>query len=299
MTNEPVQFFNRYSERIETETIYGESWLRWCYGNPLGTLALNALVKRAAFSRWYGWRMDGARSRGMIQPFIERYEIRTEEFEDSVDSFKTFNEFFYRRLKREARPSHPAPGAIHFPADGRHLGFQNLSMNQGFYVKGQSLNLAELLQDARVASEYAEGTLVISRLCPVDYHRFHFPVSGKASNPRLIEGPLFSVNPIALRKKLRILSLNRRWITTIDVPGRGRVLMIEVGATNVGSAISTFSPAMPVQAGDEKGYFRFGGSMTLCLFPKGAVVLDRDLSRESATARELYAKVGDRMGRWT
>lgn len=298
LSTDAVHYFNRYTEQVETESIYGEAWLRWVYGNPLGRLALHAIVKRALFSRWYGWRMDRKGSRAKIRPFIEHYGINEGEFQDPTDSFETFNEFFYRRLKPEARAAHPSPSAVLFPADGRHLGFQDLSATKGFYIKGQRFQLSELLGDKALAAQYESGSMVISRLCPVDYHRFHFPVSATTSSPQLIDGPLYSVNPIALRKNIHILTQNRRWLTSLDVPGRGRVLMLEVGATNVGSAVSTFSPGTFAKAGDEKGYFRFGGSLTLCLFPPGSIRLDADLKSHSATGMELYARMGDHLGHW-
>lgn len=298
LSTEAVHYFNRYTEQVETERIYGEAWLRWIYGNPLGKLALHSLVKRALFSRWYGWRMNSQRSRDKIRPFIERYDIDEAEFQDPASSFQSFNDFFYRKLKPEARKPSPSPSAVLFPADGRHMGFQDLSATQGFYIKGQRFQLSELLGDAALASEYTAGSMIISRLCPVDYHRYHFPVSGTGSPPRLIDGPLYSVNPIALRQNIHILSQNRRWLTSIEVPGRGRVLMLEVGATNVGSAISTFRPGTFVRAGDEKGYFQFGGSLTLCLFPPGVLRLDEDLKHHSSAGMELYARMGDHLGHW-
>ena len=139
-------------------------------------------------------------------------------------------------------------------------------------------------------------TLARSRLCPVDYHRFHFPVSGVHGNARLINGPLYSVNPLALRDRLAILWENKRFITEIETEQLGRVLMLEIGATNVGSVHHTFVPTRSVEKGEEKGYFAFGGSATLTLFEPSRVQLAEDLLEQSAGQRELYAKVGDRMG---
>lgn len=296
MAHPPVQFYNRYSGKIEQEEIYGEGWLRWTYGNPLGRLALHALVKRTLFSRWYGWRMDSPRSRAKIRPFIERYGIPTQELLDPPEFYRTFNEFFYRKLRAEARPVDPDPTSVVFPADGRHFGFEHIGSQAGIFAKGEIFDLEELLQSAELAGRYRAGTLVISRLCPVDYHRFHFPVAGIPGPTRLIEGPLFSVNPIALRQDIRILARNRRWLTELESPSCGRVLLIEVGATNVGSAIATYKPGDAVERGQEKGYFRFGGSLTMCLFPPQRVRLSADLVEQSRRGLELYARMGDRLG---
>ena len=104
---ENVEYFNRYSGKVEREQIYGENFLRWVYSNPLGKLSLEGLVKRAAFSKWYGGRMEAAGSRERVLPFIEKYGLNAGEFADSPDSYKTFNEFFYRKLKPGARPIVP------------------------------------------------------------------------------------------------------------------------------------------------------------------------------------------------
>lgn len=296
MKCQSIQFYNRYTQRLEPESIYGEGWLRWTYGHPIGRLALHAVAKRAAFSRWYGWRMSAPSSRARVAPFVARYGIDMSQFEVPPAGFASFNDFFIRRLKSGARPVDPDPHALVFPADGRHLGLQDISTAPGIHVKGQLLPLDELLGNDALAARYKSGTMLISRLCPVDYHRYHFPVEGVASRPRLIDGPLFSVSPLALRQDIRILARNRRWITSIRSEAWGEVLMLEVGATNVGSATPTFIPDATVRRGDEKGYFSFGGSLTLCLFEPGRVRLADDLLEQSRSGVELYARTGDRAG---
>ncbi|MDA1274782.1 MAG: archaetidylserine decarboxylase [Verrucomicrobia bacterium] len=296
MFDDPIQFLNRYSGKLETEAIYGGKWLNWTYGTLLGKISLHGFVKRVFFSRWYGRRMDHPASRARIKPFIEQYQLDVSEFADAPDSFGTFNEFFFRKLKPEARPIAAGDDLAVFPADGRHLGFQNVATMDGIFVKGQSFDLADLLGDATLASDYQEGSMILSRLCPVDYHRFHFPVSGKASAARMINGPLYSVNPVALKQNIRIFSENKRAICRIETQRFGTVLMLEVGATCVGTMEHTYVPGAEASKGDEKGYFRFGGSSTILLFEKHRIRLDEDLAASSRKHRELYAKMGDRMG---
>src|SRR5688572_30734575 len=119
MGNSKVEYFNRYTGKVEAEQIYGEGFLRWTYGNPLGKLSLEALVKRVLFSKWYGWRMDAAASRRKVMPFIKTFRLDPQEFADPPESFGSFNEFFYRKLKPGARPIVPDQDAAIFPADGR------------------------------------------------------------------------------------------------------------------------------------------------------------------------------------
>lgn len=295
MPSPSIEFFNRHRNRLETEQVYGEGFLRFAYGNPLGRLGLHAFVKRPFFSRWYGERMDDPSSRERIQPFIEQYKLDPAEFAEAPDSFESFNAFFSRKLKPEARPIDPKATVV-FPADGRHFGFERAAEVRSVFIKGQQFDLPRLLGDAELASRFAKGPLVLSRLCPVDYHRFHFPCDGVPGEPQLIDGPLFSVSPIALRRRLAYLWENKRRITRIETEHLGLVLMIEVGATCVGSIESTFEPGQPVSMGDEKGYFAFGGSSTITLFEPGAVELSYDLLEHSARRRELYAKMGSVMG---
>jgi phosphatidylserine decarboxylase len=292
---EPIRYFNRHTGKTEIEEVYGEGFLRWTYGHPLGALALTALVKRPFFSAWYGRRMSTPESAARVAPFIARYGLDPSEFADAPDSYRSFNEFFYRKLKPTSRPVDADETSVVFPADGRHLGFQRASAIEGVFVKGQKFDLPGLLGDADLAAKYADGALVLSRLCPVDYHRFHFPAAGVPGDTRLIEGPLFSVSPIALRKRLSYLWQNKRTITRLETRRFGTVLLLEIGATCVGTIRQTFTPEQEVEKGAEKGYFAFGGSSTITIFEPGAVRLENDLADFSSRQTELYARVGTRM----
>ncbi len=294
-TPDTIRFRNRHSGQLEAEAVYGERWLRWVYDTPTGRLAAWLVARRAWFSRWYGWRMNQPASRQRIRPFIDSYQIDSSEMVDSPESFPSFNAFFYRRLRPEARPIDPTPDTAVFPADGRHLGFPDLSAARAFFVKGQTFDLPAFLGDDALLRRYAGGPAVFSRLCPVDYHRFHFPLAGVPAPPRLIDGWLWSVNPIALRRNLGFLWQNRRWLAEIHTAEAGEVLMVEIGATNVGSAVHTYAPHQPAAKGAEKGYFRFGGSAVMTLFQPGSVRLADDLLAASAEGLELYARMGSVM----
>jgi phosphatidylserine decarboxylase len=296
MDRPDIVYFDRYKKKTCSEEVYGDKFLRWTYGTRGGRLALAALVKRAWFSRWYGWRMDRPASRRKIGPFIEQYGLDTSEFARRPQDFESFNAFFCRVLRPAARPVDADPAAVVFPADGRHLCVPDLSRCDGLLVKGQMFDLPMLLDDAKLAQDYAGGSLLVSRLCPIDYHRFHFPVAGRAGPPQSLPGPLQSVNPIAIRQNIHILATNRRVRSCVESRSLGKVLLIEIGATCVGSIRQTYQAGGTVSKGDEKGYFRFGGSSTITLFPPGRVQFAEDLRANSAIQRELYAKMGDRMG---
>jgi len=303
MPAEPIRYWHRSKKVVETEKVYGERWLRLIYGNPLGRLALWLLVRRSIFSRYYGWRMNRRYSATKILPFIADYNIDVDEFAKSAFVFKTFNEFFFRALKPAARPIAPGNDVAVLPADGRHLVFPDVDRADGFYVKGAKFSLAELFGEAHLppggqtlASRFGGGAMAISRLAPVDYHRFHFPVGGVAGEPQLIRGWLYSVHPIALRRNLRFLVENRRMVTLVDSLRFGPVAMIEIGATNVGRIRQLFVAGRKVEKGEEKGLFAFGGSCVITLFSRGRIRFDADLLEQSARQVETYARMGERMG---
>jgi phosphatidylserine decarboxylase len=293
VSREPIEYFNRYTGRVETEEVYGEGFLRFAYENPLGRAALHTLVKRRWFSNWYGSRMSRPSSRDLIGPFVEQYDINEDEMAEPVDSFASFNDFFCRRLKRSARPVDPDPGTLVFPADGRHLLIPDTSQCDDFFIKGTRFDLGTLMGDPELAKRFANAAVLISRLCPVDYHRFHFPASGVTGGPVLINGPLYSVSPIALAKRPQLLWENKRYRTQLDSEAFGTVVLFEVGATCVGTVLHSHGSEEPVTKGEEKGCFRFGGSCFITVLASGVADFPEDLVEHSAQGLEVYAKMGD------
>ena len=303
---EPTQFYNRHTKQLETEKIHGERWLRFAYENPAGRFLLWAFVKRRLFSLYYGWKMNWRSSSKHVLPFVLDHGLEDsaeKEFMKSVFDFKTFNDFFMRSLKVAARPIAPGDDVAVFPADGRHLVFPDVDKAGGFYVKGSKFALEDLLGEGHLPAEqralskkFAGGAMVISRLSPVDYHRFHFAAAGRAGAARLIKGVLYSVHPIALRRNIAYLVQNKRMITLIETPAFGTMASIEVGATNVGSILQLYPEDYEVKKGEEKGAFRFGGSCVITLFERGRIKFDADLVLQSELCMETYAKMGDRMG---
>jgi len=296
LANGEVRYIDRRDGEVKTEAIYGERQLRWVYGNPLGRLAQWLLIRRWIVSAWYGRRMDTVKSSLRIRPFIEQYGLDESEFAEPVDEYNTFNQFFYRKLKPGARPVDAAAGSVVFPADGRHLAFADITAETDFFVKGQSFDLARFLGDDGLAKRYDGGSMLLSRLCPLDYHRFHFPCAGGAGVPRFINGWLYSVNPIALVTRPSIFWENKRVVTPIESPELGQVQFVEIGATMVGGIRQTYMPGEAVAKGEEKGYFAFGGSSVAVLFEKGRIEFDADLLDNTANGLETYARVGECMG---
>ena len=296
MSKNPIRFFNRLTGQMETEQVYGERFLRWVYETAPGRLTLRALVRRGVFSRWYGHRMDSPASRARIQPFVKQYGLDSGEFDRPLSEYPSFNEFFYRKLRADARPLEGGPETLLLPADGRHLLVPDVSAATDFWVKGQRLDWHALLGDHDLAERLQGGSALVSRLCPVDYHRFHFPCAGVAGTPVRLDGWLYSVSPIALRQRASILWENVRYRTVIESELFGLVVFLEVGATCVGSVVHTSKEHARVERGDEKGFFRFGGSCVITLVERGRVRWAEDLVRYGADGIEVYARMGQRAG---
>ncbi|MCB1085271.1 MAG: phosphatidylserine decarboxylase [Chlamydiia bacterium] len=291
----------RDSGQIKKEKVYGKFFLETLYGTTLLSTLFSAVFLPLVaplpfFSNVYGKWQKRKKSRLKILPFIKNFHVDVSEFADPIESFNSFNDFFIRKLKKEARPFPKEENIAIFPADGRHMVYPNLGEAEGFYIKRKKFDLRRLLQDNFLFEMYKDGGMVISRLCPTDYHRYHFPCAAVPGKSRLINGPLFSVNPLALRKHIHILSENKRVITPLETGLFGQVLFIEVGATCVGSIQQTYSPGKPYAKGDEKGYFEFGGSTTILLFQQSTIQFDEDLIASSKKYMETYAKMGDRLG---
>jgi len=292
----PIRYYHRTRCALETEEIYGEGWLRFAYENPAGRFLTWMLARRWILSAYYGWRMNRPYSANLVLPFIVKYNLDADEFAKPAFDFKSFNDFFARALKKSARPIAGDDRVAVFPADGRHLVFPDVDAADGFYVKGAKFTLADLLGDAALAERFAGGAMVISRLCPVDYHRFHFPVAGVPGEARLINGWLYSVSPVALRRNVGYLVQNKRRVTPIESPDFGPVAMLEIGATLVGSIVQTYVPDRAVTKGEEKGLFKFGGSCVVTLFARGRIRFDDDLVAQSREHVETYARMGERLG---
>ena len=289
---DPIQYYERESGQIKTEKVAGEKWLVWLYYNPIGEATLWALAKRKLVSTIYGNMMDRTSSAKKIHPFIEDFDIDMSVAQKQ--EFNNFNDFFTRKLKDEARPIDTSSNIVVSPADGKILAYTDIS-NSDFIIKGKRFDVSSFLDNPDLAQKYHDGSLLIIRLAPFDCHRFHFPVSGNLSPNKKIDGDYYSVNPFALRKKAEIFCLNKREYTILSNPLFGDVIMAEVGATLVGSIEQTFKGSS-VNKGEEKGYFKFGGSTVVLLFEKSKILIDEDLLINTAKGYETTVKMGERIG---
>lgn len=282
---------DRKTKKSVEEKVFGGSLIKKFYGkNPLFSLCRDFVSRLNIVSSVVGFWQRQRFTKKNVAPFIQEFGIDESEFEQKT--FSSFNDFFVRRLKKECRPIATSDAVI--PADGRYRFFEK--MDGEIFAKGQGFSLDELLGDKKLAATFRGGSCVIARLCPTDCHRFIFPVDGVANGPRLMNGPLYSVNPIALEKNIRYLTENKRYLTVIENKSFGKVLYLEVGATCVGSVHQTYKPGTGVIRGEEKGYFSFGGSCLIVLFLPGVIEFDPDLIELQAGGREVLCRFGESLG---
>ncbi|CDO97490.1 unnamed protein product [Coffea canephora] len=226
-------------------------------------------------------------------------QLKLDEAKYPLEHFKTFNEFFIRELKPGARPiAHMECDDIAVcAADCRLMAFKTADDSLRFWIKGRKFSIRGLLGNEACSSAFIEGTLVIFRLAPQDYHRFHSPVSGTIEMFVNIPGCLYTVNPIAVNSKYcNVFTENKRVVCIISTADFGKVAFVAIGATMVGSI--TFSKKLGeyVQKGDELGYFSFGGSTVICVFEKVRIKIDEDLLENSERSLETLVSVGLQLG---
>jgi phosphatidylserine decarboxylase len=272
--------------------IYGDSLLS-CFVRPW---LLPLVTRIPIFSRVFGYFQKRSSSIRKIGPFIRQFGVDTSEFLDPVSYYRSFNDFFIRKLKPKSRPIEGDSSLAVIPADGRYYFYDNIETCQGFIVKGKKFSLDDLLQDRSLAEKYRSASMVIARLCPTDYHRFHFPCDCTPGPSRLINGYLYSVNPVAIKKNINIMTQNKRFLSEIESDNFGKILYLEIGATTVGSIQETYIPGRRYQKGAEKGYFEFGGSALILLFLPGVIQFDQDLLQATEEGYEIRCLLGQSMG---
>lgn len=299
----PIYYYDRYAQRLKEEKVLGAKEIQWLYSNPLG-LGLEWILSFGHFaSRLGGLYYDSKASTQKIAPFIQNYQIDTSEFrwgsqteaKDFASSFENFNEFFCRDFIPGARHFTSDKSLLTAPAEGRYFAAETLHDIVKFPVKGEYLKPSQLLP-IEEAAWFEDGPLLVARLCPVDYHQYHYPDDGKTVCAHHVRGRFHSVNPWALRAKPNIFIKNDRRISILETKNFGALAYIEVGALMVGSIIQKHPEGQPFKRGQVKGEFRFGGSTVIIIGEKGRWSPSEDLLANSYKGTETFVRLGDAVG---
>ena len=235
-----------------------------------------------------------------ISLFMKRFGIDLSEAQiEDPDRFETFNAFFPRALKPDARPLEASDAAdIACPADGAVSQLGAIRANQVFQAKGHDYSLYDLLGgDSALASEFTNGQFATIYLSPRDYHRVHMPVTGTLRETRYVPGDLFSVNEATANGVPNLFARNERLVCIFDTE-HGPAAVILVGAMIVAGIETVFSgqvtplpkqvvttdyqrtAPITLEKGDELGRFLLGSTVVL-LFPEGKARFESDLKAGS------------------
>lgn len=291
-----IKVYNRKTKTYDIEQVAGLKYINWSYSSPVGKSFVELFVKKKMFSKVYGNYCDSSLSKKKIQPFIDEFNIDMSLCNKNINEFENFNDFFARTLTNEARPIDFSEDILISPGDGRLSAFENIDLDNVVQIKGFTYSLRELIDDPKVAEEFKGGTCLILRLCPTDYHRFHFVDNGTCGETKKISGFYYSVNPIALNNISELFCKNKREWSLFNSDNFGEILHVEVGATCVGTILQTYTPGKRVTKGEEKGYFKFGGSTTILFFKKGMVKVDSDIVEQTKLGFETKVNMGETIG---
>lgn len=267
-----------------------DRFLEWMYGTRPGRLLVKLMI-RPGVSRAAGWLLDRRVSALAVRPFIRKNHICMDDFEQR--RFRSFNDFFTRRVLPGKRPVDDAPAHLIAPCDSK-LTVYDIRPDSRFRVKGTEYTLEGLLQSKELAETFLGGTLLLFRLTVGDYHRYTYIDSGFVTGSTRIPGVFHTVNPAAA-SRCPIYRENTREYSLLESLRFGTVLQMEVGAAMVGRIVNA-PGSRNVRRGEEKGHFEFGGSTVIVLLQKGRAILDADLLRNTAQDAETVVRLGERIG---
>ena len=234
----------------------------------------------------------GGLTTAVIRRFVARYGVNMHEAADpDIASYASFNEFFTRPLRKDARPLADADFVC--PVDGAISQFGAIERDSIFQAKGHSYTITALVGgDAHLAAHFEDGNFATLYLSPKDYHRIHMPCTGCLRRMIYVPGELFSVNPTTARGVPGLFARNERVVCMFDgEPGDGLpgpFVMVLVGATIVGSMATVWHGVVnpprsrtlrewryddrhiTLQKGEEMGRFLLGSTVVM-LFPKATL----------------------------
>ena len=242
--------------------------------------------------------------------FIGRYGVNmAEAVNPDIASYKTFNEFFTRPLKDDARPL--AEADFICPVDGAISQFGAIERDQIFQAKGHSYSTTALVGgDRELAARFMDGSFATLYLSPRDYHRIHMPCAGRLTRMIYVPGELFSVNPTTARGVPGLFARNERVVCVFE-SAFGPFVLTLVGATIVGSMATVWhgqvnpprsgvirewrydtaggNTAVNLEKGAEMGRFLLGSTVVM-LFPKNSLAFNPDWAPAGAL------RMGELMG---
>jgi phosphatidylserine decarboxylase len=248
---------------------------------------------------WFAKQEWGSITHFAIQLFAKKYNVDMSEAQkEHFSDYKSFNQFFIRELKEDARKINENPTALCLPADGRVSQIGHIDDDLLLQAKGHFFSLSDLLAgDEELVNTFRNGEFATIYLSPRDYHRVHMPCDATLRKMLYVLGDLFSVNPFLAEHVPNLFARNERVICVFDTDF-GPMVQILVGATITASMSTVWAgiinpprsrevkvwtyqgdSAIELRKGQEMGAFQLG-STVINLFPADSVKLAEHLQVE-------------------
>lgn len=280
---------NRNGDLIVTNPKQNK-FLNILYNTVSGRVFLKILTVPAV-SKIMGKFMDSSFSIPFIKIFIKNHNLDTSQY--IMKNFKSYNEFFTRRVKPDKRIIDYQSNHLISPCDSK-LSVYKINRKSIFKIKNSLYRISDLLENEFIARRYDGGYCLIYRLEVDDYHRYCYIDDGIKTDNVFIKGELHTVNPVAL-EKYNIYKRNSREYTILHTNNFGDVIHMEVGALLVGK-ICNYHKEYYFSKGEEKGMFQFGGSTIVQLFQKDTIIPDMDIIANSKGGFETVVHYGEKIG---
>ena len=248
------------------------------------------------FAGWFAQQKWGAVTHFVIKAFAKKYNVdMSEAKKENFSDYESFNQFFIRELKDDARKINENPTALCLPADGRVSQIGHIDDERLLQAKGHFFSLSDLLAgDEELVNTFKNGEFATIYLSPRDYHRVHMPCDATLRKMIYVPGDLFSVNPFLAEHVPNLFARNERVICVFDT-AFGPMVQILVGATITASMSTVWAgvinpprtgevkvwtyqgdSAIKLTKGQEMGAFQLG-STVINLFPANSVTLAEHL----------------------
>ena len=259
------------------------------YNNILGRFILKFLTLRFV-SKLGGIFLSSKISRIFINLFIQKNKIDMSDYDNK--KYLSFNDFFTRKIKTNARLVELDKNILISPSDAK-MSVYKIDNHNRFLIKGTYYNVEELINN-KIAKDYINGYICIFRLDVTDYHRYCYIDSGVIEDNNYIKGVLHTVRPIS-SSKYNVYKQNGRSWALLKTDNFDEVIHVEVGALMVGKIVNHHQ-SYKFKKGEEKGYFKFGGSTICLLFKENTVKIDEDIINNSKNNIETIVKYGEKIG---
>lgn len=266
-----------------------DKFILFFYNTIIGRLLLKIFTLNI-ISKIAGLFLSTRLSKIFIKRFILKNNININDYEEV--KYKSFNDFFIRKIKAGKRPINYKDNVLISPCDGRLLVYK-INKDNLFKIKNSYYNIHDLIKND-VSNEYLNGYALVFRLCVDNYHRYCYIDNGIKTNNNYIKGILHTVRPVAL-DKYNVYKTNSREWTILKTENFGNVIQIEVGAICVGKIVNHHQQDT-FRKGEEKGYFKFGGSTIILLFKENTIKINKEILNNSLNNIETIVKLGEKIG---